>query len=500
MHTLNPSLRFTSLVNTALRVIACLTACLITFEATAGLILNTENGATPDEAEIKKVTDAANGGDSDAALSLGQAYAAGTGVPADAQKAEKWLMDAIKLGNDKAGTRLGVLYLETSDQGKDVERATKGLEILRAGAEESADSNITLGLLHLSGTFVPTNFDSAGTHFRKAADMGDMNGWFYLGQMHSGDLGFEDRIEPKKALEYLNTSFEAGNFDAGRILVKMLREGKRVQKDEKRAFDVVKRAADDGNSKAYEFLGELYEAGSGVEADQVKARESYLAAAQAGLASAQNKLGLIYGEGTGGVAKNQDESRKWFEAAANQGLPLSHYNLALLLDTKENPTRQDEKLAADHLIAAASAGIDGAQDRLGSWYRDGRHVSKDIAAASTWFKAAAGSGNLSSKINLAQLLEATAQEAKALQSALQLYADTANAGHPVGHFHFARMLLSGRLGRIDPINAYAHLAIAAEAGFPLAADSLPQLAANLNEEQIAAAEKIKSGLKSYKWQ
>ncbi len=468
--------------------------------ANAGLILNQKSEAAPDEAEIKKLLESANAGDSEAALKLGVAYFEGTGVDADAQKAEDWLKKSIEGGNKEAATRLGYLYLQTSNQGKDVERASKGLDILRAGATEEATANVTLGLLHLVGTYVPQDFDKSAGYFRKAAEMGEVDGYFYLGQLHSGEVGFEDRIQPKKAVEYLTKSFEAGNFDAGRLLVKLLREGTRVVKDEKRAFEIVQQAADKGNVQAQHFLGELYESGAGVEQDLAKSREAFLAAAEAGSAQSQNRLGLIYGQGQEGLEANPQESLKWFQKAAEQGFPLAHYNLALLIDSKQSPTRQEAQLAAAHLIAAANAGLSQAQDRLGSWYRDGRHVPKDLVAASSWFKPAANSGNLTSKINLAQILEATANDAEALKTALQLYADTAASGHPVGHFHFARMLVSGRLGLVDFVTAYAHLSIAAEAGLPLAIEALPQVQEQLNEEQIAKGNEIKAGLKSYKWQ
>ena len=220
-----------------------------------------------------------------------------------------------------------------------------------------------------------------------------------------------------------------------------------------------------------------------------------MAAAEAGLAQSQNKLGLIYGDGQEGLEADRAKSQEWFQKAADQGFPLAHLNLALLIDTEESPTPQESSKASAHLIAAAGAGLAQAQDRLGAWYRDGRHVPKDLVAASSWFKPAANAGNLNSKINLAQLLEVTAQEEEAIKTALQLYVDAGNAGHPVAHFHIARMLLSGRLGLIDPVTAYAHLAASAEAGLAISQEALPNLKANLSEDQISKGEELKGKIR-----
>lgn len=42
--------------------------------------------------------------------------------------------------------------------------------------------------------------------------MGEVETYFYLRQLHSGEVWFKDSIQPKKAVEYLTESFEAGNF------------------------------------------------------------------------------------------------------------------------------------------------------------------------------------------------------------------------------------------------------------------------------------------------
>ena len=463
-------------------------------DAAADLILDAKSGGAG-TLSIPKLTADANNGSAGAALTLGQAYTKGTGVTADAQIAEKWFMKAIALGNKSAGTQLGLLYLNTSDKGKDIERATKGLQILRASTFEQGDANLILGRLHINGQYVPKSFEKAEASFRQAIEMGAMDGYYYLGLMYAGDLGFESKIESEKALEFLSLSSDSGNFAATQALVKMLREGTRVKKDESRAFQVMDKAARRGNIEAQIFLAEFYETGSGVDPDPAKAAELFLTAAEAGNGSAQHKVGLLYQQDDGSLEKDLAASRQWLEKAAQQGVLEAQFNLALLLDSQETLTRDEEHLAAKYLIAAATSNHVKAQDLLGAWYRDNRHVPQDFLVASSWFRRASDAGNLDSTINLAQVIEITSKDSKALQPAFKLYLDTANAGHPVAHFHVARLLVSGRLGRQDFVTAYAHLLVAAEAGVSLPSESLPQLEARLSEVQIAQAQAIKAKLK-----
>ena len=57
------------------------------------------------------------------------------------------------------------------------------------------------------------------------------------------------------------------------------------------------------------------------------------------------------------------------------------------------------------------------------------------------------------------------------------------------------MLLSGRLGLIDPVTAYAHLAASAEAGLAISQEALPNLKANLSEDQISKGEELKGKIR-----
>ena len=457
-----------------------------------------------ESAEIRELREAAAKGDAAAAFDLGRKLADGDGVSRNAAEAESLLRKALDAGRKGAAARLGRLLLETSQSGADVERAAEGLRILRASAATDAESALTLGRLHARGAFVAADFDQAEAFFRQAMDLGSVEARFRLGELFAGETGFADQADPEKALGLLEEAFRQGSIGAGYTLVKLLREGKQVARDEKRAFAAVQAAADGGHPGALLLLGELCEAGSGVEADPVKARAAYQAAAEGGDPTAQTKLGLFFQEGKGGLPADSGQARKWFEQAAAQGFAPAFLNLALLFDegTKTGqgePDPAEAGRAVDSLVAAAGAGLSEAQDRLGSWYRDGRHVRRDLVAAAAWFGRAAAAGSLPAKINLAQVLEAGATRAEDLRTAFALYAETAQAGHPLGHFHFARLLLTGSVAQIDPALACAHYRAAADAGLQPAAEALKKVEPALSEEQQARAREIREQLKVLPW-
>jgi len=452
--------------------------------------------ATPPQ--VLKLREEAEGGSSEAAVELGKIYAEGQLLQRNLSEAERFLEQALEAREPSAYHPLGILLLRTSNNGQDVERAARAFEILRAAAATDPDCSIALGQLRSQGQFVKQDFDEAEKRFQAAADMGSANGLYWLGWLLAGEAGFPERIDPARAETTLEQAFEQGSIEAGRLLVALLRSGERLPKNEEKAFSLVAKAAE-SNSDARLFLGELYEEGAGVEASPQKALEAYRAAAKGGNVRAMNKLGLLYSAAEGPIETDLAQAREWFDKAAAQGLAIAHLNLALLIDTEAEPGSEEGRKAAEHLIVAAGAGITDAQDRLGAWYRDGRHVTRDLVAAATWFRPAAQAGNLNAMINLAQILEANIQTVNDLQAAADLYVQAANAGHPVAHFHLARLLASGVTGSIDLVRAHAHLAAAVKAGFGGAQASLQQVESLLDEQQKAASLQVQGTLRVLPW-
>lgn len=448
--------------------------------------------------EVVALQEAAGKGSAEAAFELGKIYAEGRSVFADQEKSEAWLRRAVEADLTEAVPVLAAVLLRTSD-GADTERTGEALTLLRESAETNPGSALTLGQLHTEGRFVSQDFSEAERHFEQATELGSSSGWLWLGRLYSGEIGFAEKSDPGKVGKFLQKAVEEGNSEASRLLVKYLREGTILPKDEERAFRIAAQVAAGGNPEARFFLGTLHEEGSGTPVDPAEALASFLDSAQAGNAKAMNRLGKIYALGELGEERDADKAMDWFREAVEAGSPEAALGVAMLLDRESPVGESDSSEVVKAMVEAASAGVAEAQDRLGSWYRDGYRLPKDVVAAAAWFRMAANSGHVTATINLAQIMEANLRTAEDLKSVLELYGAAANAGHPVAHFHLARMLVSGIGGVSEPVRAHAHASKSAESGFLSANDLVTKIAQNLNQEQIAESLRLQQTMSVLPW-
>ena len=119
-------------------------------------------------------------------------------------------------------------------------------------------------------------------------------------------------------------------------------------------------AAAEGNAAAqYEYGRRLLGGDMGLAANPHQAALWLTAASLRGHTKAQSLLGWCYAVGRG-VEKSPAESRKWYEAAANQGSAVACLELA-----KAGLQEHREADAAHWLRPLAEAGFDGPQNILG---------------------------------------------------------------------------------------------------------------------------------------
>ena len=94
-----------------------------------------------------------------------------------------------------------------------------------------------------------------------------------------------------------------------------------------------------------------------------------------------------------------DTAFREFSLAAQQGLDLAQYNLAILYFTGQG-VDQDYEQAFRWTEAAAVQGHINAQANLASLYLEGTGVTRNVAQAINWFSAAARSGHASAAMTL----------------------------------------------------------------------------------------------------
>jgi len=181
------------------------------------------------------------------------------------------------------------------------------------------------------------------------------------------------------------------------------------------------------------------------------------AAAIAGDMSAQYEVGLRFGEGRG-VPRNERQAAYWLELAAKQGLVPAQFRLGGYYE-KGIGVKKDLAAARELYLAAAAKGNGKAMHNLAVLYADGVTGRSDYHNAALWFRKAADRGITDSQYNLAIL--------------------------------YAR-------GNGEPQNyaeAYKWFALAAKAGDVEAANKRDEVAAQLDDETLAAADLV---VKSWK--
>jgi len=172
------------------------------------------------------------------------------------------------------------------------------------------------------------------------------------------------------------------------------------------------------------------------------------AAAIAGDMSAQYEIAVRFGDGRG-VPRDERQAAYWLELAAKQGLAPAQFRLGGYYE-KGIGVKKDLAAARDLYLAAAAKGNGKAMHNLAVLYADGVNGRADYHTAALWFRKAADRGITDSQYNLAIL--------------------------------YAR-------GNGEPQNyaeAYKWFALAAKAGDVEAANKRDDIAAQLDEETLAA--------------
>jgi TPR repeat protein len=200
-----------------------------------------------------------------------------------------------------------------------------GLAALRARGEagDIAAQSI-LGKMYetgYDGYGAAKNTVEAAKWYRRAAEQGDSDSQFSLGEFYARGVGV-----PKNDIEaerWFSMAIKQGNYDSEHLL----------------------------------NLGFMYSIGNGVTTDYVKAEKWFRMAALQGNAYAQAALGSMYARGRQGVPKNTAEAVKWYRLAAEQRIATPQTNpggMFVLKGKKEN----------GHLLLPVAFNIDGAKKTI----------------------------------------------------------------------------------------------------------------------------------------
>jgi len=153
----------------------------------------------------------------------------GSGVERNYNTARDMFIKAIDKDNMDAQSHLGFLYV-TGREGFATDKQ-EGMRLLTEASEQSAEADAYLGLMHMEGIGVPTNYAKAIEHLTKAVDKGHLNSHIYLAELHMQGKG-TDR-NPWAAAKLLLRAAEKGHARAQCYIGVMYRDGIGVTQNQK---------------------------------------------------------------------------------------------------------------------------------------------------------------------------------------------------------------------------------------------------------------------------
>ena len=131
--------------------------------------------------------------------------------------------------------------------------------------------------------------------------------------------------------------------------------------------------------------------------DYKNALELYKKAIAMGNIDACYSVGSIYNQGLG-VKKDDAQALEWWEKGAQGGNEYCMYSMAVYYGYEKKP--QDYKKAMEWYMKASAEDFSPAQFALGTMYRDGTGVTKDLPEARKWFELALGNGMADAKAEI----------------------------------------------------------------------------------------------------
>jgi len=382
-------------------------------------VKNASTGA--DSSGASKVLDwylpAAKEGDTEAQYNLAYMYETGLGVDANQAKARKWYFEAAELQHDVAQMRLGMMMITGTGGEKAV---NDGIDMLEKAA---ANGN------RIAEIFMQELFD-AGDMDRKAS-VEIVN---QIRQISAEDGEQKIITQLQKQIEVLrkNKPSQAQTKPVERApeprSSKSMKSSSEVQ-----AIDVLdspennlppltssssEQMPKNNNvaSDAQFNLGKVFDLGLGVAKNDAEMVRWYQASAEKGNADAQLNLGILYVQGRG-VNKDMEQGLAWFRKAAEQGHQLAQ-NYLQLWDNKFSVGEVNNSVALSWLTDAARAWNLDAIYNLGFLYESGRGVSVNMGEAMKWYRLAALQGHNEARTRLAFLQKGGAPVAQSVEQQL----------------------------------------------------------------------------------
>lgn len=385
---------------------------------------------------------------------LAVCYMDGVGVKQDIPAGAHRARLAAERGYAAAQSMLGMLLinktlLRPNGEAEGVEWLERAVQNSECSPSLRAQTLALLGSVYYNGQVTGArDLEKALPYLRAAADAGDVDAQFFLGERLL--TGNEMEKDPATGERYLTAAAEQGSAGAQNDLgvICMNRE------DYTQAVHWLKLAAEQNHPGACNNLGVLYMKGLGLEKDATLAAHYMRLAAEQGDAAAQDNLGQMALENIGGVDGGPEEAEHWFTMAAQQGYAPAMNRLGLIYLQGLPPVPSKTGEAIYWLNAAAERGHADAAFNLFLVYDTGRsELPKNPEAARRYLTLAADNGHAQAQYQLGRLLQNAEGVEYLRQAARQGHADAMSSlgvayangamGLPCDHDEAKKYFLAG---------------------------------------------------------
>ena len=349
----------------------------------------------------------------DAQLALGVCYFNGNGITENEKKAEKLFRKAVENGNINALVRLGKIYEVHFYRDDDGSALKQSANFYRRAAElGDAEGQFALGECYFGGCGVQKSPEQGSKWLRKAAEQGYAMAQWRLGLCYKNEIGVSHN--DSEMLKWFRAAAEQGNEDAQYELGMLYYHGKGgLREDDTEAVRWFEKAATKDCIDAQFMLGVCYRDGNGVEQNSVQAVIWFKRVLETAIPDLDDE---IIQETEEEIRKIQEEDvlirgfdhyddGKYAEAvecfldAADNGNSDAMFMLGLCYELG-NGVRQDYHRAVDWYERAAALDDATAQERLGDLYAEGIGVALDKVESAKWYRKAAENGNMDAKARL----------------------------------------------------------------------------------------------------
>ncbi|MFE0016914.1 sel1 repeat family protein [Mesorhizobium sp. NPDC059054] len=252
----------------------------------------------------------------------------------------------------------------------------------------------------------------------------------------------------------------------------------------KTAYNLALERANKGDAPAQTLVAEILARGLGMPANAAEAAKWYQRAAEQGVPEAQFQYALILIDGRQ-VKKDEKKAQVLLQAAAEAGNPLAQFNLAQLLIQKD-PGEAGLARAAIYYQKAAESGLADAQYAMAQIYANGAGGrTKDDNEARRLLVLAARQNYDTAQLDLGQWLIDGRGGKRDLKSGFNWTKRAAEGGNVAAQNRLAKLYVGGIGVDGDLVSAAAWFIVARRAG--LADPQMDDFMQGLDEEQTKKA-------------